>query len=192
MIYVIWREVSVAKIVFVTGGSRSGKSDYAQRLAESLDGPRAYLATCPIIDEEMAERCRKHQEARSYANWDTIEEERDIAGVLNADREHKVILVDCLTLWVNNLIYEAEQNGRIMTEEDMKEKCRTLLAACAKFAGTLIFVTNEVGMGVVPDSPLGRSFRDIAGRCNQIMAASADEVVFLVSGIPLHLKKEGK
>ena len=109
----------MAKIIFVTGGSRSGKSDYAQKMAEALPGPRAYLATCPIIDEEMAERCRKHQEARARADWDTIEEERDIAGILNADEKHKVILVDCLTLWVNNLIYEAEQNGRMMTEEDI-------------------------------------------------------------------------
>jgi adenosylcobinamide kinase / adenosylcobinamide-phosphate guanylyltransferase len=192
MTYVIWRVVPVAKVIFVTGGSRSGKSDYAQKLAESLDGPRAYLATCPIIDEEMADRCRKHQEARAQADWDTIEEERDIAGILNADRTHKVILVDCLTLWVNNLIYEVELNGRVMTEEDMRGKCRNLLAACETFAGTIIFVTNEVGMGVVPDSPLGRSFRDIAGRCNQLIAASADEVVFVVSGIPLHLKKEEK
>ncbi len=182
----------MAKIIFVTGGSRSGKSDYAQKLAESLEGPRAYLATCPIIDEEMALRCRKHQEARARAAWDTIEEERDIAGVLNNDRVHKVILVDCLTLWVNNLIYEAELNGHVMTEEGIAEKCRVLLAACEEFSGTIIFVTNEVGMGVVPDSPLGRSFRDMAGRCNQLIAALADEAVFIVSGIPLCLKKEGK
>jgi adenosylcobinamide kinase/adenosylcobinamide-phosphate guanylyltransferase len=136
----------------------------------------------------MAERCRKHQEARAHAAWDTIEEERDIAGILNADQAHKVILVDCLTLWVNNLIYESQQNGRVMTEEDIIEKCQVLLAACEKFTGTIIFVTNEVGMGVVPDSSLGRSFRDIAGRCNQLIAASADEVILLVSGIPLHLK----
>ena len=178
----------MAEIIFVTGGSRSGKSDYAQKTAEALPGPRAYLATCPIIDEEMAERCRKHQEARARADWDTIEEERDIAGILNDGEKHKVILVDCLTLWVNNLIYEAEQNGRVMTEEDITGKCRDLLAACATFTGTIIFVTNEVGMGVVPDSSLGRRFRDIAGRCNQIIAASADEAIFLVSGIPLHLK----
>jgi len=182
----------VAKIVFITGGSRSGKSDYAQKLAESLEGPRAYLATCPVIDAEMAERCRKHQEARARADWDTVEEERDLAGVLNNDRVHKVMLVDCLTLWVNNLIYEAELNGHVLREEEIAEKCRILLAACKTFTGTIIFVTNEVGMGVVPDSPLGRSFRDMAGRCNQLIAAAADEAVFVVSGIPLYLKKEGK
>ncbi len=182
----------MAKIIFVTGGSRSGKSDYAQRLAESLEGPRAYLATCPVIDEEMAERCRKHQEARTRAAWDTIEEERDIAGVLINDRSHKVILVDCLTLWVNNLIYEAELNSQVMTEEGIAEKCRVLLDACKKFTGTIIFVTNEVGMGVVPDSTLGRSFRDMAGRCNQLIAAASDEAVLVVSGIPLFLKQAGK
>ncbi|MGV8057537.1 MAG: bifunctional adenosylcobinamide kinase/adenosylcobinamide-phosphate guanylyltransferase [Smithellaceae bacterium] len=182
----------MAKIIFVTGGSRSGKSNYAQRKAESLPGPRAYLATCPVIDEEIAERCRKHQQARSHAAWDTIEETKDIAGILNTDEAHKVILVDCLTLWVNNLIYESEQNGRVMTEEDITEKCQVLLAACETFTGTIIFVTNEVGMGIVPDNPVGRMFRDIAGRCNQIMAAAAGEVVLLVSGIPLHLKKERK
>jgi len=182
----------VAEIIFVTGGSRSGKSNYAQKMAEALPGPRAYLATCPVIDEEMAERCRKHQQARSGACWDTIEEERDIAGIVRADRAHQVILVDCLTLWVNNLIYEAEQQGRIITEEDIAEKCRALLAACKEFTGTIIFVTNEVGMGIVPDNSLGRIFRDIAGRCNQIIAAAADEVILLVSGIPLILKKEEK
>lgn len=180
----------MAEIILVTGGARSGKSDYAQRRAESLSGPKAYLATCPVIDEEMAERCRKHQQARSQAAWDTIEEERDIAGILKTDKAHKVILVDCLTLWVNNLIYESQQNGRSMTEEDITEKCQVLLTACAMFTGTIIFVTNEVGMGIVPDNSLGRIFRDIAGRCNQLIAASADEVIFMVSGIPLHLKKE--
>ena len=185
----IRRRSTVAKIIFVTGGSRSGKSSYAQKQAEALPGPRAYLATCPVIDEEMAARCRKHQQARRHAAWDTIEEERDLAGVLSVNREHQVILVDCLTLWVNNLIYEAGQNNRGMTEEDITEKCRILLAACTTFSGTVIFVTNEVGMGIVPDNALGRIFRDVAGRCNQIIARAADEAIFMVSGIPLHLKK---
>lgn len=179
----------MAEIILITGGGRSGKSSYAQKMAELLPGPRAYLATCPIIDQEMAERCRKHQEARSKAAWTTIEEERDLAGVLSADRTNRVMLVDCLTLWVNNLMYEAEQNGHMMTEENAAEKCRILLAACAKFSGTIIFVTNEVGMGIIPDNALARSFRDIAGRCNQMIAGHADEVIFMVSGIPLFLKK---
>jgi adenosylcobinamide kinase / adenosylcobinamide-phosphate guanylyltransferase len=182
---------AVAEIILVIGGSRSGKSDYARQKALSIPGARAYLATCPVIDEEMALRCLKHQEARNQAAWDTIEEAIDITGILSSDKEHEVILVDCLTLWVNNLIYESQQNGLTMTEEDMMEKCRALLAACKIFNGTVIFVTNEVGMGIVPDNPLGRVFRDLAGRCNQMIAAEASEVVFVVSGIPLYLKKEG-
>jgi adenosylcobinamide kinase/adenosylcobinamide-phosphate guanylyltransferase len=179
----------VAKIILVTGGSRSGKSDYALKQAELLPGPRAYLATCPVIDEEMAERCRKHQQARSQAAWDTIEESIDLAEILQADQVHQVILVDCLTVWVNNLMYAAQQKGKSMTEEEIVEICQVLLAACKIFTGTVIFVTNEVGMGIVPDNQPGRIFRDIAGRCNQLIAAAADEVVLLVSGLPLHLKK---
>lgn len=183
----------MADILLITGGSRSGKSAYAQKLAEALQGPRAYLATCPVLDEEMAERCRKHQEARSAAAWKTIEEETDIADVIRKDRTHSVILVDCLTLWVNNLTFRAEQEGRLMTEEDIANGCRHMLEACGAFAGTVIFVTNEVGMGIVPDNPAGRRFRDLAGRCNQIIAAGADEVIFMVSGIPWPVKKrEGK
>jgi len=179
----------MADMILVTGGSRSGKSSHAQKLAEALPGPRAYLATCPILDEEMAERCRKHQEARSPAVWETIEEETDIAGILRNDRTHRVILVDCLTLWVNNLMYEAEREGRFLAEEDIAGKCRTLLDACAVFSGTVIFVTNEVGMGIVPDNPLSRRFRDLAGRCNQLIAAQADDVIFMVSGLAWPLKK---
>jgi adenosylcobinamide kinase/adenosylcobinamide-phosphate guanylyltransferase len=183
----------MADVILVTGGSRSGKSAYAQKMAEKRDGPRAYLATCPILDEEMAERCRKHQEARGAAAWETIEEETDIAGVIRTDRTHSVILVDCLTLWVNNLMYRAEQKGVPMTEDDMASACRMLLEACDVFSGTAIFVTNEVGMGIVPDNPAGRRFRDLAGRCNQIIAAGADDVILMVSGIPWPVKKrEGK
>lgn len=179
----------MADILLVTGGSRSGKSGYAQKLAEALQGPRAYLATCPILDEEMAERCRKHQEVRSAAAWETLEEERDIADMIRKDRKHSVILVDCLTLWVNNLMYRAEQEGCLMTEEDIANDCRHVLDACGAFSGKVIFVTNEVGMGIVPDNPASRRFRDLAGRCNQIIAAGADKVIFMVSGIPWFLKK---
>lgn len=179
----------MAEIIFVTGGGRSGKSSYAQKRAEAIDGPRAYLATCPVIDDETDERRRKHREARSHAAWDTIEEERDLAGALASDRTHRVILVDCLTLWVNNLIYGLEQEGKEMTEEDITKECGALLAACDAFTGTVIFVTNEVGMGIIPDNPLSRRFRDVAGRCNQLLAQAADEVILMVSGLPLPLKK---
>jgi adenosylcobinamide kinase/adenosylcobinamide-phosphate guanylyltransferase len=179
----------MAKMILITGGSRSGKSAYAQTLAEALPGPRAYVATCPVIDAEMAERVQKHREARRKAQWETIEETVDLAGVISRTGSCRVLLVDCLTLWVNNLFYEAAQAGRIFTEEEMAERSRELITACAASPGTIFFVANELGMGIVPDSEAARRFRDCAGRLNQLVAAAAQEVTLIVAGLPLFLKK---
>ena len=178
----------MARIILVTGGSRSGKSDYAQRLAESLAGRRAYIATSPVIDSEMAERVEKHRAARTRAAWDTIEETLDLPGAIGNAGGHDVFLVDCLTLWINNILYEAEQPCREVAEEDIARRCEDILRVCREHSGTVIFVTNEVGMGIVPDNPLARRFRDLAGRCNQLIGAGADEVWFVVSGIPMKIK----
>ena len=178
----------MAEIILITGGSRSGKSAFAQKTAEALPGPRAYIATSPVIDPEMEERIRKHREARRGKGWETIEETIDLAGVIRRSVTCQVLLVDCLTLWINNLLYEAEKRGDIFTEEAAVGRCRELIDACGAFGGTVIFVTNEVGMGIVPDNETTRRFRDIAGRCNQEIAAAADTVTLVVSGIPLSLK----
>ena len=178
----------MAQIILITGGSRSGKSTYAQNLAESIPGSRTYIATCPPLDEEMAARIQKHRAQRQASLWQTLEETIDLAGALLKTRESQVRLVDCLTLWINNLLYEAEKQGQEITEEDMLERCTQLLTACKELPGTVIFVTNEVGMGIVPDNPLARHYRDLAGRCNQIMAAGADRVILMVSGLPLNIK----
>ncbi|TSA48719.1 MAG: bifunctional adenosylcobinamide kinase/adenosylcobinamide-phosphate guanylyltransferase [Deltaproteobacteria bacterium] len=178
----------MAEIILITGGSRSGKSAFAQKTAEALPGPRAYIATSPVIDPEMEERIRKHREARRGKGWETIEETIDLAGVIRRSVTCRVLLVDCLTLWINNLLYEAEKRGDIFTEEAAVGRCRELIDACGAFGGTVIFVTNEVGMGIVPDNETTRRFRDIAGRCNQEIAAAADTVTLVVSGIPLSLK----
>ena len=178
----------MARIILITGGSRSGKSAYAQKLAETLAGPRALVATCPIIDDEMRERVRKHQKARSQGAWDTIEETIDLSSVLRHAKKYRVLLIDCLTLWSNNLMYEAGKCGREMEEEEIEELSRELLAACSERPGAVIFVTNEVGMGVVPENALARRYRDLLGRCNQVMAAGAHDVTFVVCGIPLRLK----
>jgi len=180
----------MARIILITGGSRSGKSIYAQRIAESIPGDRTYIATCPVVDEEMAERIKKHREARQAGNWQTIEETMDLAAALIRASGSRVILVDCLTLWINNLIYEAELQNRDLGEEEIVEQCRDILGACDAISGTIIFVTNEIGMGIVPDNPLSRRYRDLAGRCNQVMAESADAVVLMVSGLPLNVKGE--
>jgi len=179
----------MAEIILITGGSRSGKSAFAQKRAEALPGPRAFIATCPMIDSEMEERIRKHREARRGKGWETIEETVDLAGVIERARGCRVLLIDCLTLWVNNLLYDAEKEGKRLAEEAVAIRCRELIHACGVFGGTVIFVTNELGMGIIPDSETARHFRDIAGRCNQEIAAAADSVTLVVSGIPLHLKR---
>lgn len=180
----------MARIILITGGSRSGKSIYAQRIAESMAEGRTYIATCPVVDEEMNERIRKHREARRTRNWQTIEEATDLAAALTRAKGSAVILIDCLTLWVNNLMYQAELQKKDIREEDIVERCRDILDACGAISGTVIFVTNEIGMGIVPDNALSRRYRDLAGRCNQVMAGHADAVVFMVSGLPLKMKGE--
>ncbi len=180
----------MAEIHLITGGSRSGKSGYAQTLAEALPGPRAYVATCPVIDAELALRVQKHQAARHQKDWETIEETVNLAGVVGRAGGYRLLLVDCLTLWVNNLFYEAEQANRVFTEEAMAERARELIAACRAYPGTILFVANELGMGIVPDSEPARRFRDCAGRLNQLIAAAAEQVTFVVAGLPLILKNK--
>jgi adenosylcobinamide kinase/adenosylcobinamide-phosphate guanylyltransferase len=180
----------MAKIILITGGSRSGKSTYAQRVAESFSGARTYIATCPVIDKEMEDRIRKHKEARQSASWQTIEEVKDLAVAMRRSKGSEVILVDCLTLWINNLMYEAEQEKKYLDEDAIGARCEDVVGVCGDLAGTVIFVTNEVGMGIVPENPSSRLFRDLAGRCNQIMAGHADVFIFMISGIPLYIKGE--
>jgi adenosylcobinamide kinase/adenosylcobinamide-phosphate guanylyltransferase len=176
-------------IILITGGNRSGKSAFAQKRAEALPGPRAYVATCPVIDREMEERIRKHREARCGKGWETIEETLDLAGVIRRAAGYRLLLVDCLTLWINNLLYGAEQRGERFTEEAAADRCRELVDTAAAFPGTVIFVTNELGMGIIPENETARRFRDLAGRCNQEIAAAARTVTLVVSGIPLELKE---
>lgn len=180
----------MARIVLITGGCRSGKSAYAQQLAESLAGRRALVATCPVIDDEMARRIEAHRRDREGRGWETIEEPLDLAGALAGAAEFDVLLVDCITLWVNNLMYQAEQQGQILQEPEAAAACdRMLDSACAR-PGAVIFVTNEIGLGVVPENAQARRFRDLVGRVNQRIAARARQVTLLASGIPLPLKSE--
>jgi adenosylcobinamide kinase/adenosylcobinamide-phosphate guanylyltransferase len=179
----------MGRIILITGGSRSGKSEYARTLAESLPGRRAFIATCPPVDEETRERIRKHREARSKSQWDTVEEPIDLSGAIRDAADYDILLVDCLTLWVSNLMYAAERQGEEITEETIARRCDDLTAACDDHSGSVILVTNEVGMGIVPENAVARRFRDLAGRCNQLVAAKAGEVTLLACGLPLNLKQ---
>ena len=166
----------MAHVILVTGGSRSGKSAHALEIAQRLDGPRVFVATCPPLDDEMRARIQTHRKARQQAGWRTIEETVDLPAALARTGDSRVVLVDCLTLWVNNLLYNAEQAGRAIEESDIQKHCEAVLRACAPLAGTAIFVTNEVGWGIIPENASARRFRDLSGRCNAVMAAGADEV----------------
>jgi adenosylcobinamide kinase/adenosylcobinamide-phosphate guanylyltransferase len=182
----------MARIVLVTGGCRSGKSAHALELAHALPGTRAYVATCPITDEELARRVAAHRRSRDGQGWTTIEEQVELAEVFRRNAGFDVLLVECVTLWVNNLMYRAEQQGGELTEADIEAPCRALLDAAAACRGIVIFVTNEVGLGIVPDNPLARRYRDLVGRANQLIAARADIVMLVCAGIPLQLKPNMK
>lgn len=178
----------MGKTILITGGSRSGKSAFAQQKAERIDGSRLFIATCPVLDDEMAKRIRRHMQDRQHSGFETIEEQLDIAGQLKAAESYNVILVDCLTLWINNLMYAAEMNSSEMNEDLVAVKSSELVAAAKDCPGVTIFVTNEVGLGVVPESEAGRLYRDLVGRCNQNVAAACDSVYLVSCGIPIQLK----
>jgi adenosylcobinamide kinase/adenosylcobinamide-phosphate guanylyltransferase len=175
-------------LILVTGGSRSGKSSFALRLAESGPLPRIFLATAQALDAEMEERIERHRRSRS-ADWELVEEPLGVPDALTrALSRGGTVLVDCITLWVSNLIL-ADQG---FSEQEAAGQAEDLARRARAAGGLAIFVTNEVGSGVVPDSRLGRIFRDCAGRMNQVLARAADEVHLLVSGIPVRIKtREG-
>ncbi len=182
-----WRSSDRGKIVLVTGGARSGKSDFAQDMAERLGARRLYVATCPALDDEIRARIERHRAARSGRGWTTVEEQIDLARAL-ADADADVCLIDCLTLWINNLVYGAGQRGEIVSEKDVARQATGLLDACRGGVPDVVLVTNEVGMGVIPADAPTRHFRDLAGRCNQVVAREADTVVMTLSGIATYLK----
>ncbi len=180
----------MAKIILITGGARSGKSSYALERAESISTKRLFVATCPKIDSEMSERVRRHQEERKGRGWVTIESETDLAAVFTEQTEgFDIVLIDCVTLWVNNILFTDEGHGPAVDDHRIGALCNEWLETANHFTGTVICVTNEVGLGIVPDNALARKYRDLVGTCNQLIGRKACEVILVSCGIPLFLKK---
>jgi len=173
----------MSKVVLVTGGARSGKSRFAERLAEGFAPLRGYLATGEPGDAEMAKRIARHR-GRRGADWQTVEEPLQVEqAILANDDRFSVLLLDCVTLWMSNLLFRCEGGAA-----EALARVESFTGSFPLFKTPLVIVTNEVGMGIVPEHPLARSFRDLAGEANEMIAAAADEVYVTISGLPLKLK----
>ena len=184
----------MAEIVLVTGGSRSGKSRFAEEyVLESAQAP-AYVATGIPFDEEMKQRVMEHK-SRRVDRWTNYEAPADISGIINQLSKHDMILLDCLTMLIFNRMYQIEKNYEHLTrnrrmeiEERVLDHVRKTLEMLRDMNGTFVFVTNEIGLGIVPENAMSRLYRDIVGRANQLVAEHAEDVFFVVSGIPVRIK----
>ncbi|HZT52561.1 MAG TPA: bifunctional adenosylcobinamide kinase/adenosylcobinamide-phosphate guanylyltransferase [Stellaceae bacterium] len=171
------------RLTLVLGGARSGKSRHAEALVERAAARALYVATAVPLDDEMRERVALHR-ARRGARWSTIEEPLALPSLLAAEASPaRPILVDCLTLWLSNVMHAGRDAG---------EAIAALLAALPALCGPVVMVANEVGLGIVPENALARAFRDHAGRLNRDVAAAADRVVFIAAGLPLVLKEPAR
>lgn len=165
-------------LTLVLGGARSGKTGFAERLTEAAAPSRVYIATGQAFDAEMEERIALHKAARG-AGWRTVETPLDPARALEQARGSEAVLLDCLTLWLSNLMHH---------ERDIETETEGLLGAASRCSAPVVMVSNEVGLGLVPETPLGRAFRDAQGRLNQQIAARADRVAFVAAGLPIWLR----
>ncbi|GIW80726.1 MAG: adenosylcobinamide kinase/adenosylcobinamide phosphate guanyltransferase [Gemmatales bacterium] len=175
--------MSTGRLILVGGGSRSGKSRFALDLACRLGERRLFVATAEPRDEEMRRRIETHRLSRDQS-FVTVEEPLALDEVLTQNHAYDVCVVDCLTLWLSNLLLAG------VSEEGIGDRVALLLQAVAKWAGPVIVVTNEVGMGIVPETPLGRVFRDVAGSAHQQLARHASEIYLAILGMVIELKPE--
>lgn len=170
-----------SSLMFIGGGARSGKSRAAMSHATSLDGPRVFIATAEAKDDEMRVRIERHK-AERRAEFETIEVPRGLSAALERSAHASVVVIDCLTLWLSNLLLDGLTNAQIESAADV------WLNAAERHPGTVIVVANEVGQGIVPDNALSRRFRDLAGQLNQRVAARADYVEVRFFGLSVVLK----
>lgn len=166
-------------VYYITGGERSGKSSYAQKLAESLSNSPYYLATSRIWDKDFEKRVERHKNDRDE-RWTTIEEEKEISKVIP---ENSVIVIDCVTLWLTNLYFDSENNL-----EKALELAKIEIENLVKINSQIIIISNEIGMGVHAQSHIARKFTELQGWTNQYIANKADKATFMVSGLPITLK----
>jgi adenosylcobinamide kinase/adenosylcobinamide-phosphate guanylyltransferase len=172
----------MSRIILITGGARSGKSLLGEQLAKGFGAPRAYIATSEAGDREMEERIERHR-LRRGPSWRTIEEPFDLTGtILRNDGLFKAMLVECITLWLTNHLLKNDDPQMVM------EEVKNLAMSFSSLSTPLVLISNEVGMGIVPENGLARTFRDLAGEANQLLAKAADEVHVTISGLPLKLK----
>ena len=169
------------RLILIGGGARSGKSRLGLACAHALGNRRLFIATAERSDDEMRERIARHRAERG-AGFDTLEEPRALSEALAADRDHDVVLVDCLTLWLSNLLVDGA------SADDVQERLSVLLATLARRRAHVVIVSNEVGLGLVPETALGRLFRDLTGRAHQQIAAVADELYLAAMGVVLRLR----
>jgi adenosylcobinamide kinase/adenosylcobinamide-phosphate guanylyltransferase len=173
-------EAPLPRLTLVLGGARSGKSRHAEALALAASRSPTYIATAEAWDDEMHARIAEHRRRRDGQGWTTVEAPQDLAGALDRHAtDGAVVLVDCLTLWLTNLI---------IAEHDVPAACDGLLRTLEGLPGRTVLVSNEVGLGIVPDNRMARDFRDHAGRLHQAVAARADRVLFMVAGLPMTVK----
>jgi len=173
--------MSHVKSLLILGGARSGKSRMAQKRAEDSGKAPILIATAAAADEEMAARIKMHKEQRG-PRWRTVEEEIDVSAALCREAAaENIVVVDCLTLWLSNLM---------LGGHDAEASCEALARCLPSLAGPVIFVSNEVGLGIVPEHALGRKFRDAQGRLNQMLAEACEQVVFVAAGLGLQLKPD--
>jgi len=170
--------VDIPHLTLVLGGARSGKSRHAEALIEALPPPWTYIATAQAWDDEMRQRIAEHR-ARRSGDWVTLDAPLDLPAAIRGLPPGRPVLVDCLTLWLTNLM---------LAEHDTAAAGAALIEACAQASGPVVLVSNEVGLGIVPDNALARRFRDEAGRLHQAVAARAGRVVVMVAGLPMQVK----
>jgi adenosylcobinamide kinase / adenosylcobinamide-phosphate guanylyltransferase len=187
----------MGRLMLILGGARSGKSSISERMAREWGGRVTFVATAEAHDDEMRQRIKNHQAARP-ADWHTVEEPLDLAGaVRKAAMESDTVLVDCLTLWLSNRLCRLDppasdaEWGPVPEQltPELEETAAALLDAARTGDATILVVSNEVGLGLVPPNPMGRVYRDLLGYMNRRLAAEADQVLLMVAGLPLDVKR---